>query len=170
MNLNIRISKAYTTHIALLLKVLDHSEGAVYEFGAGLYSTPLLHWYCKNKNRKLTTFEDDPIYYEVARRFSSGNHYITKVDNWSDIKVKSIGLLFIDSGGKAEGGYGRGLDAIRFKDNADYIVLHDTEEKYTKVYNYDKMWPEFKNVFTWKECIPYTSVVSNLKDLSWLKE
>ena len=159
--------KGYSTHTALLLKVLDHSEGDVIELGGGLFSTPWLHWYCKNKGRKLTTYDDDIDYYNFEKQFQSKGHKIRFVKDWDDVKIEKVGVVFIDHGGKRfGGGYRRGKDAIRFKDS-DYIVMHDTDEKYQKDYGYDEVWKHFKNRFDYKECQPETSVVSN-KDLSWI--
>lgn len=163
--------KRYTTHIALLLKVLDISEGDVIEMGGGIFSTPLLHWYCKNKNRKLITYEDNLDFYNFERQFQSRHHKIRLIKDWNEVDTtKHRGVVFIDHAGKASvgdwRGFRRGIDAIRFKDTADYIVLHDTEQKGWKTYGYDKMWNYFRYRFDWKECVPETSVISNLVDLS----
>ena len=161
--------KGYTTHMALLLKILDINDGDVVELGGGVFSTPFLHWYCKNKNRELITYDDNIDYYNFERQFKSNHHKVILVKDWDEVDVKTHrGLVFIDHGGKRGTGYRRGLDATRFKDSADYIVLHDTELKGQKLYGYDKMWSKFKYRFDWKECVPETSVVSNKKDLSWL--
>jgi len=165
--------KGYTTHNALLLKVLDASEGDVLELGGGVFSTPLLHWYCKNKGRNLITYDDHIDYYNFEKQFQSRHHRIRLVKSWDEVDTKKHrGLVFIDHGGKVTRGdwrgIRRGVDVIRFKDSADYIVMHDSEEKYNEVYGYDKVWPYFKYRFDWKECSPETSVVSNFKDLSWL--
>lgn len=168
------LPKGYSTHNALLLKVLDASEGDVVELGGGAFSTPLLHWYCKNKGRQLITYEDNFDYYNFEKQFQSRHHRIRFVKNWDEVDVtKHRGLVFIDHGGKASRdgwkGIRRGIDAIRFKDTADYIVMHDTEPKGYKAYGYDKVWPQFKYRFDWEECIPMASVVSNVYPLDKFK-
>jgi hypothetical protein len=167
------LPKGYSTHNALLLKVLEVSEGDVLELGGGAFSTPLLHWYCKNKNRRLITYDDDENYYGFEHQFQSKLHSIKLVTSWDEVDaVKHRGLVFIDHGGKKSHdswrGSRRGIDVIRFKDSADYIVMHDTEPKFYKDYGYDAIWEQFKYRFDWKECRPWTSVVSNHKELSWL--
>lgn len=158
--------KGYSTHNALLLRFLDISEGDVVELGGGVFSTPLLHWYCKNKGRKLITYEDDIDFYNFEKQFKSKGHNVVFVKNWDEVDTKTHrGLVFIDHGGKKGIGYRRGEDAIRFKNSADYIVLHDTEEKYNKMYGYDEVWKNFKYRLDWKECEPETSVISNFKKL-----
>jgi hypothetical protein len=170
------LGKGYSTHNALLLRVLDASDGDVVEMGSGPFSTALLHWYCKNKKRKLITYEDDPQYYIFAKMFQSPEHRVIFIEDWDKVDTSQHrGLVFIDHGGKLDGGYHgsrRGLDVTRWKDTADYIVMHDTEVgDYVKddIYNYRPMWKNFKYKFTWKECRPWTSVVSNSKDVSgWI--
>jgi len=163
------LPKGYSTHNALLLKILAVSEGDVLELGGGAFSTPLLHWYCKNQNRQLITYDDNEDYYLYEKQFQSKLHRIRLVKDWDEVDTKTHrGLVFIDHGGKTSAGIRRGQDVIRFKDTADYIVMHDTEPKGWKGYGYDKTWEHFKYVYHWKECLPYTSVVSNFKDLLWL--
>jgi hypothetical protein len=158
--MDIKFGKSYTTHIGVLVKALQISEGDVIELGTGLYSTPLLHWVCKAMGRHLTSYEDSQEYYDYAKRFRSGRHKVIHVKNWDDIDATPHrGLVFIDHIGER-----RTPDAIRFKNSADYIVIHDTNAE--RHYGYQNMWPHFKYIYTWKECRPWVSVVSNLKDLS----
>ncbi len=141
--------KGYSSHNALLLKILDVSQGDVLELGGGAFSTPLLHWYCKNKNRKLFTYDDQIDFYNFEKQFQSRIHSIKLIKNWDEIdNKKHYGLVFIDHGGRKDEnslpGSRRGIDAIRFKDSADYIVLHDTNFRGDKAYGYDEMWKYFK--------------------------
>jgi hypothetical protein len=59
---------------------------------------------------------------------------------------------------------------IRFKESADFVVMHDTEPKFHKDYGYDKIWEHFKYKYDWDQASPWTSVVSNFKPLDNLKE
>ena len=159
----IALGKSYTTYMGVLVKVLMMSQGDVLELGAGIYSTPLLHWVCKDMNRSLISFENDPEFFNLARQYQSNIHRIRLVTNWDDVDSKTHrGLVFIDHAPPVR----RSIDAIRFKDSADYIVLHDTD--HPKHYGYDKIWPYFKYIYTWKESRPWVTVVSNFKDLSKL--
>jgi hypothetical protein len=168
------LPKGYTTHIALLLRVLDGSTGDVVELGGGAFSTPLLHWYCKNKGRNLISYEDNYDFYLFEKQFQSNHHKIVLVKDWGEVDATTHrGVVFIDHGGRAVSGtwhgYRRGMDAIRFKDSADYVVLHDTEPKHWKTYGYEEVWKQFKYRFDWIECVPYTSVVSNLYPVDGFK-
>lgn len=158
---SVRIKKEYSTHMPVLIKLVQHTCGPIAELGSGLYSTPLLHWLCAEEKRPLVTYESIPGYYEQARKFSSRNHTIRFVKNWNDIDIKthwSVALIDQDSE--------RGKTALLLKNNTDFIILHDSEHE--NVYGYDKVWPDFKYRFDWKACKPWTSVVSNFQDLSWL--
>jgi len=164
-HLNANLSKNYTTHIAMLVKVLFKSEGLVIECGGGVFSTPLLHWLCKMSRRELITYEQEPNYYAFERAFQSPLHRVRFVKNWDDIEIpKHVGMVFIDHHPPER----RMIETERFKDVADYIVIHDTE-RVSREYNREEVLNAFKYRYDWKECKPWTSVFSNLKDLSFLK-
>jgi hypothetical protein len=155
-------TKAWTTHLPMLIKTVQATNGSVAEFGVGLSSTPLLHWLCFEK-RQLVSYESDIFWYEFAKKFQSRNHSIRLVEDWDKVDTtQQWSVIFIDHLENR-----RVTDIIRFKDSADYIVIHDTDD--TKHYGWDKVWSNFKYIHHWKGCSPWTSVVSNKKDLSWLE-
>lgn len=157
------LNKTLTTHMGVLVKVLQMSEGDVVELGAGPASTPLLHWICKDMNRRLISYENDPKFYNLARLYRSKMHSIIFVENWDDDLDTKIhrGVVFIDHYPEIR----RGTDVIRFKDSADYIVMHDTEKEEKN--GYEKIWLHFKYSYTWRECRPWVSVVSNFKEVKY---
>lgn len=164
-NLNANLSKNYTTHITMLMKVLLNSKGLVIECGGGIFSTPLLHWICKMQDRELISYEQEPNYYAFERQFQSRQHRIRFVKNWDNIPIpKHVGMVFIDHHPPER----RMIETLRFKDVADYIVIHDTERE-SGEYNRPEVFEQFKYRYDWKACKPWTSVVSNLKDLSFLQ-
>lgn len=163
-NLNANLSKPYTTHMGTLIRVLLHSKGDVVECGGGVFSTPLLHWLCKAMDRNLITYEHDPDYYAFERMFQSRQHRIRFVEDWDKIDTKKhVGVVFIDHHPPER----RMIETLRFKDTADYIVIHDTERE-SRTYNRQEVFDEFKYRYDWKDCRPWTSVVSNLKEVSFL--
>jgi len=159
-----RFRKAYTTHIPVLIKAIQTSDGPVMELGSGLFSTPLMHWLCAEKRRKLVTYESVPEYYEFAKQFRSRNHHIRLIDSWDKIDTQTHWSVVLIDHIKER----RAIDAIRLKDTVDYIILHDSGGE--KVYGYDKVYPHFKHIYHWKFCTPWTTVVSNFKDLSDFNE
>jgi len=160
--LNANLSKNYTTHYTLLIKVLLASKGDVVECGGGVFSTPLLHWICKFMDRELITYENDSAYYAFEHTFQSRQHRVRFVEDWDKIDTKTRrGVVFIDHHPAER----RMIETIRFKDVADYIVIHDTERA-SREYNKPEVFEQFKYQYTWKDCKPWTSVLSNFKDLS----
>lgn len=158
-------SKTYSTHMSTLLAALQATDGKVIEFGGGPSSTPLLHWVCKAARRKLLTYESHPKYYEYEHTFTSPLHKIQLVENWNETIVEPAGVVFIDHHPSGR----RHIDAIRFKDSADLVVIHDTERDDDN-YRNREIWPHFKYRFDFKECRPWTTIVSNKIDLSDFNE
>ena len=162
--MNANLSKNYTTHMGVLVKVLLMSKGDVVECGGGVFSTPLLHWLCKSMDRELISYENDPAYYAFERMFQSRQHRIRFIEDWDKIDTKTHrGVVFIDHHPPER----RMIEMLRFKDSADYIVIHDTERQ-SREYNREEAFAQFKYRYDWKGCKPWTSVVSNFKDLSKL--
>ncbi len=159
---NPNLSKNYTTHIGMLVKILERSKGDVVECGGGIFSTPLLHWVCKAMDRNLISYEQDPAYYQFERQFQSRQHIIRFVEDWDKIDTKTHrGMVFIDHHPPER----RMIELERFKDSADFIVVHDTERQ-SREYNRQEVFDLFKHQYTWKACKPWTSVFSNFHDLS----
>jgi hypothetical protein len=57
----------------------------------------------------------------------------------------------------------RVIDIIRLKDLVDFIVIHDTNAAEGTAFN--AVWPHFRYRFDDMRYIPWTSVVSNAKEL-----
>jgi len=151
-------SKAYTTHISVLVKMLEFTKkGTVLEIGGGPFSTPLLHWLCREQKRRVYTYDNIPKYYEYELMFRSKYHNIRFVEDWDKFKTgdRHFSMAFIDHLGD------RAKMAVLLKDKVDYIILHDTEED--RIYGYDKIWHNWKYRYDWKLAIPWTTVLSNKK-------
>lgn len=147
----------------MLIKTVQMTDGDVIEYGSGYFSTPLLHWLLAGTGRKLKTYESVPEYYSFAKNFRSRTHSIVLIDDWDKIEVKGHpSVVFIDHVTDR-----RAVDALRWKDSADYIVLHDSE---TDTYKYSTVYPQFRWRYDWRFCNPYTTVLSNFKDLRKLYE
>ena len=69
----------------MLLKYAQITNGPILELGAGLHSTPLLHWLCAESNRKLITYESNLTWFKYAKEFQSRNHSIRLAENWDEI-------------------------------------------------------------------------------------
>lgn len=158
-----KILKGMSSFFPVLIKAVQNTNGPVLELGAGLFSTPLLHWLCAEQSRKLVTYEDQPRYYSFARKFRTNTQEVNFVTDWDEENFdKSIwDVVLIDHTDKR-----RSKDILRLKDCAKYIVIHDTQEE---IYGYDQIWSKFKYVYHWDFNSPHTSVVSNLSNLEIFK-
>ncbi|MBN1168259.1 hypothetical protein JXA63_00055 [Candidatus Woesebacteria bacterium] len=155
--------KPWTTHIPMLIKAVQITDGPVLEIGSGPFSTPLLHWLLAEANRKLVTYESDKEYFNAAQRFKSRSHSIRFVENWDkvDFGKNHWSVCLIDHEIER-----RQIESVRLKNIVDFFVLHDTNHP---DYGYDNVWPHFKHIHHWKYCRPWTSVVSNFKSIDPFK-
>jgi len=153
--------KGWGTHLPVLIKIIGMTSGDVLEMGMGLYSTPFLHWACF-PDRKLVSYESDKECFELNKQYNEGLHEVHFVDNWDEADIdKSWCVAFIDHAPSRR----RIIDIKKLAWRARYIVIHDTQRNY-KFCNYNEIWPLFKYRYDYKKAVPYTSVLSNFKDLS----
>ncbi len=147
------------THLPLLVRCVAKTKGAVLELGCGLYSTPVLHALCHD--RDLTSVETNQ---EWARRFfhyRSKNHKII-IDDSVDL-TRKYSVALVDQSPAHE--RAKAVEAL--KDNTDLIVCHDSEHR---LYNLEPALADFKYRVEWKRYAPWTTVVSNTIDLSFLED
>ncbi|OGZ27064.1 MAG: hypothetical protein A2427_01040 [Candidatus Nealsonbacteria bacterium RIFOXYC1_FULL_40_7] len=157
---------ATASHIPLLVRLFDLSEGDVLEIGTGYFSTLLLHWLAHIYKRNVYSYENDPYWYKRALKANSKYHRVIMVNNWDDLPVdRHWGLVFVDH----KPGERRSMEVKRFAKNADYILIHDTEPENEKEYHFSEIWPLFKYVYHQKKTLPWTSAVSNFKNLKDIK-
>ena len=166
-------SALVATHIPLLVRVFDKSEGDVLEVGTGYFSTLVLKWLCTMTGRNLVSYETKESWYKRAKAKATKNHKVILCPNLdeADFDKKHWGLVFIDHGPNSR----RIVDIERLKDKCDYMVIHDTQPNSDKNpnlptnYHYDKIWKMFKYKYDYTKIMPWTSVVSNFKELDNIK-
>jgi len=88
-------------------------------------------------------------------------------DDWTKIDIYNThwSIVLIDHKPAKD----RRVKALNLKDNADYILLHDAGIEKHSYYGYKFIYPSFKYRYDYAKCHPWTSVLSNLVDLSFLK-
>ena len=64
------------SHLPVLKRALEITDGDVLEMGMGIHSTPEMHWSCINRN--LVSYENDEGYYKRFRKFEEGKHKVTE--------------------------------------------------------------------------------------------
>ena len=156
----------WATHLPLLVRMFDKTEGDVLELGVGLYSTTILKWLCEMSGRILYSYESKPDWYEKAvREESKPFHKIIFCTDWASADIeRHWGLVFIDHSPLRE----RYKDIKRLANYADVIVIHDTQPESDKYYKYSTIFPLFKYRLDFTKYIPWTSAVSNFIDISKL--
>jgi hypothetical protein len=147
----------YGTHIPALIKAVEVTDGPVLELGCGISSTPFLYWLCRDQDRQFVSYDNDQKWIKTVG-------YPTQfVENWDKTDIDSIhwSVALLDH----RPGERRPEDAIRLKDKADFIILHDSEPELDKFYGYEKIYPLFKYRFDYTKFLPHTTVLSNLVDI-----
>jgi hypothetical protein len=156
------------SHLPILIKVLRLTDGPVLELGTGLFSTPFLHWACY-PNRKLVSYENKEEFFntwnfddkrEAVNDYSYHQRYL--VTDWDKIDISERwGVVLVDH----NPGPRRRDEIKRVANNADYIVVHDTDDKNDWYYKYAEYFPLFK--YRWDSKIyPRTTVLSNFFEIS----
>lgn len=148
---------SYGTHIPVLIKVMAVAHGPVLELGCGFSSTPLLYWACQDQGRKFVSYENDKRWIEKV------GYPVEYVEDWdkTDIDNTHWSIALLDHRPAER----RAVDAVRLKDNADFIILHDSVSKLGKFHGYEKIYPLFKYRFDYTKFLPHTVVLSNLVDV-----
>lgn len=158
-----KLHYSYTTHMPVLMKLVNMTEGPILELGGGMFSTPLLHWMCREKKRKLVSYDSSEQYFGFMKRFENDYHKVHLVKDWAGIGLdEDWSVVFIDQ----SGGASRARSARELANNADYVLLHDTDEAHDYYYQYSKIYKHYKYRWDTKGIYPRSTVLSNFKDLS----
>jgi hypothetical protein len=98
MNLKYNAHIGGGSHLPLLMKLLDQTNGPVLELGMGLFSTPFLHWACYEKKRSLVSYENKKDFYdmfvfndkrEIGNDYSYHDVCFVKDNNWDSIDLST---------------------------------------------------------------------------------
>lgn len=154
----------YSTHIPALLWALERTEGAVLELGCGFYSTPLLHSLCNESHRKLVSLESKQSYVDMFSHLRTDDHIIERVSSWDEcgrLFSEDWGVVLLDHNPQKS----RGPVLRALSDNAEMIVVHDTEPENEHKYDVAGVIQDFKYRLDFNLSKPHTSIVSNTVEL-----
>lgn len=150
------------THIPMLIKVFDLTEGDVLELGLGYFSTTLLRWLCQMAGRTLYSYETSNFWHQKAIARPVPFHKVFKINNWDEAEIeRHWSMVLVDQAPDER----RWVDIKRLANLAEYIVIHDSNLTDVKHYGYEKIWPLFKYRYDYTKLNPNTTVVSNFHDL-----
>jgi len=171
----------FFTHSPVIAKCVANTTGPILELGTGVYSTAFLSFLAAP--RRIVSLDTDLNWLaKLKTHFESDNHEFkhvdcgNKVEKYHQIMDEFVGqysepwaFVFIDHGLISE----RKTDIERFKDIAEIIAVHDSS--YTanpghdaRTYQYNAHTDQFKYTYEYTKFWPYTCVMSNRNDLSWL--
>lgn len=161
LNLHPCSANPYATHVPILFDLITKSGAMLgrkvkaIELGSGLNSTPML-----SMATDLRSYESDATWAHLMQRF--GTKFIS---HYSQANAEDCDVAFIDGAFIGENTHTRAEQVERLADVVPFIVCHDTE---TSIYGYQHCLPQFKYKYTDMRLVPWTTVVSNSVDLSFL--
>src|SRR3990167_10171681 len=119
-----KVSIRYGSHLQVLTKLVQMTDGPILELGIGLYSTPYLHYACLPAKRSLTSYESDPGWMRYFRDFNRSDfHKVHLIEDWDKLEINQLwDIAFVDHSPDPR----RSVEAKRLANHAKYIILHDT--------------------------------------------
>lgn len=152
----------FASHYPVLFHALELTSGDVLELGTGLFSTPLIHYWCEPRNRAVVSVETDPSYFQVASLFATDFHKVRLTTDWNEPDlVRPFDVVFIDHAPPEQ----RKIDLLKYANLARFIVVHDTNGRQDKHYHMREVWPTFKHVYHYGKFFPQTTIVSNIQKI-----
>lgn len=153
----------FGSHLPVLIRAVSLTGGPVLEMGMGSNSSPVLHWLCATKKRRLVSYEANPEYFRWAEEFRCDFHEVECISNWAHADIeREWDVAFIDH----YPAWRRKEDIRRLKDYVKYIVIHDSQGRSDREFGYSRIFPLFQWQYNYDFYLPKTSILSNLVDLS----
>ena len=154
------------SHLPLLMRIIDISQGDMLELGTGYYSTVLFHWMGQMMKRHVYSYENNKAWYEKVKKYESEFHHIILIDDWNELPTdKHWGIIFVDQTPVRW----RRMAIAKYAKDADYIVAHDTQVERQRRFHLERTLQTFKYRFDYQKLMPNTSVVSNFIDVTQLR-
>ncbi len=149
----------YATHMPIVAAIACKTKGPILEMGCGDYSTYLLHEMCRLKKRRLVSTDEKSDWLNKFRPLANDYHEFHFVKDWASFTlIDGIrwSMVLVDHAP----GERRKVDILRLADDADFLIVHDSEEA---GYQYETVLPNFKHRYDYKAMRPWTTVVSNFQ-------
>lgn len=155
------ITNDWDSHRPLLWLGLKNKGGDVVEMGSGNGSTKLLDEECFYSERRFMSIEDTPEKGVLPVYGCSiiKDGYLGIKDRWQEeFKLFDVGVLFVD----CAPGELRKKAIEEWGDEAEVIIVHDTEPSAEYVYGMSEALSKFKYRLDFRpEGLPHTTAVSN---------
>ena len=161
-----KISIRYASHLPVLTKIVELTDGPILELGTGLYTTPYLHFACLPSGRQLTSYESNADWIRYFKDCRSDFHTVNFISEWNSLNTSCFwDIVLVDHSPDSR----RKDEVKRLANKAKYLILHDSDLENDTLYKYSEVYPLFKYRFDYTICKPHTTVLSNFVDLSHLK-
>lgn len=160
----------YATHLGPLIACVSKTTGRVLELGMGLFSTPYLHYVCTVQKRELVSLENDKGWLRHFKGsqfmhflYSNEYHRMEQVDVYeeSPFLEGEWDVVLVDQTPDLS----RKETVKKLANTAKYIIIHDSNEQWEKVYHYSEIYPLFKYKRIWTLDDRHATVLSNFNDL-----
>lgn len=151
-----------SSHIPILVKVLEKTDGKVLELGCGI-STIIIQTMCAGMKRPVVSYEHSKEWYEEYKKYQTDFHDIRYIDDWdkADIDNEFWDVVLVDHAPDRR----RPEEVKRLANKANYIILHDSDIL-VKFYQQSGLYKLFKYKYYYKDCFPNTVVLSNFINLN----
>jgi hypothetical protein len=123
------------SHAHALINAFLSTDGPVLEFGAGHFSTPLLHSLCAVARRPLLTLESDEAWLAPFANLMTEGHELRLMPEWDSwrpvLAERPWSLVFVDHSSD-----GDRLAVVEAARASAVVVLHDSQRpKFRKLHN-----------------------------------
>lgn len=173
----LQMKSLYGSHMPIVARIMDLTEGPVLELGMGIYSTPLLDLMCAEKKRELLSFDNDPEWFKENEKWASDYHLVYFVKDWATDKNLAAVLENVDP--KRHPLFDVALvdhkpakqrikEVIRLKDKCRFVLIHDSEPESDKFFKYSWIYKHFKYRYDYTNTRPHTTILSNFVDIESL--
>jgi hypothetical protein len=160
-----RIGANRGSHLPVLTTMIQMTTGPILEMGMGYCSTPYLHWVCYPSKRRLVSYESAKRYFSYAESWKADYHEVHCIDDWDTADISEPWTVaFVDHHPG-----NRRVEEIKRLLHAEYVVIHDTENKGERGYHLSTVKGLFKYRWKYTAAFPYTSIWSNKHDVSGFK-
>lgn len=159
-------NSSYGSHLPVIVRVVEATNGPILELGMGTYSTPILDLLCRESKRLLVSYDNDPDWFEKNKAWECDFHKVYFVDNYDKADIDNVhwGVAIIDHKPAER----RIIDIERLAQKVNFLIVHDTEETWEKDFHYRSVFPLFKYRYDYTICRPATTILSNFFDPSEL--
>ncbi len=155
-----KIGKVRGSFLPVLDRIVKLTDGPILELGVGFCSSPYLHWMCYPSKRRIVSYENCPDFFDFAKSWIEDFHDVHCLEDFDGIDLSEPwAVAFVDHSPEQR----RAIETGRLI-HADYVVIHDSEDRSERNYHLSTVAHLFKYQWRWLGAFPQTSVWSNKFD------